>query len=84
MAKQIIIGMFILKVEFFLKLGIVDTFVPLLHSPRGREFKLSQIYPMKNVVGDLLINEISDSFISMTLLNFRSAFVFSAVSTKCF
>lgn len=55
MAKQIIIGVFILKAEFFLKLGIIDPFVPLLHSPRGGESKLSQIYPKKKVVGDLLM-----------------------------
>lgn len=47
MAKQIIIGIFILKAELFLKLVIVDTFLPLLSSPREGESKLSQIYPKK-------------------------------------
>lgn len=61
MGKQIIIGMFILKAEF-LKLGIIDPFVTLLCSPRGRASKLSQSYPEK-VVGDCIVcfNTFNDS-----------------------
>lgn len=41
MAKHIVTGMFILKAEYFLKLGIVDTVEPLIHPLREREAKLS-------------------------------------------
>lgn len=83
MAKQIIIGMYILKAEF-LKLGIIDTFVPLLYFLRGRKSKLSQInLKKKKVVEDLLMTVLVFVLIlSMALLNFRLAFVFSSVSTK--
>lgn len=56
MAKEIVTGMFILKAEF-LKLGVVDTFVPLLHSLRGRESKLSQIYPKEKKNSLRTVNE---------------------------